>query len=153
MCRVCPSYALLGYRTLDRQVFLFPRMLVGFSSQSQWIWRPVLEFSQPTKQARFHAEPGFLVNLGMRLVWIGRRNGWAYRNAGLYIPVSSFKSHRTTNRDFRLGAQRENLTLFQERRGTFFQRLKSKQNRHSLQLELLCKHADKYHQRYFQAFK
>lgn len=80
----------------------------------------MMEFSQPTKQARFWAEPGFLVNLGMRLIWIGRRNGWAYRNDGLCIPVSSFKSHRTTNRDFKIRCPKGKIDFILGEKGHFF---------------------------------
>lgn len=70
MCKISPSYGSWLQCTRQADFFfvcLFPRMLVGFSSQSQRIGHPVLRFSQSANQARFWVEPGFLVDLGMRL--------------------------------------------------------------------------------------
>lgn len=71
---------------------------------------PCWEFHHPQSKPGSELSHCFLVDLGRRLIWVGEGHGWAYSNAGLY--TYHLQSHRTTNRDFRLGAQRAKLTFF-----------------------------------------
>lgn len=114
-----PAVQFLAVAHWTSQSFCFPGCWLASALSPSGSGIPCWDFHHPQSKPGSEQSHCFLVDLGRRLIWVGEGHGWAYRNAGLY--TYHLQSHRTTNRDFRLGAQRAKLTFFfKTEKGTLF---------------------------------